>query len=85
MKMNLNYKIYRVEFAHSCILLKIVYFMVSKHVFHKKKLKFQWTEILLFISEVLLVIKILANYVVVFYLLETSDIVMLVVTKCDKH
>lgn len=43
------------------------------------------TEVLDFINEVLLVVRILANYVVVFYVSESSDMVLLIVTKCDKH
>lgn len=49
------------------------------------QLKNELTKVLDFINEVLLVVRILANYVVVFYVSESSDMVLLIVTKCDKH
>lgn len=49
------------------------------------QLKNELTEVLDFINEVLLVVRIFANYVVVFYVSERSDMVLLIVTKCDKH
>lgn len=54
-------------------------------MFFINQLKNELTEVLDFINEVLLVVRILANYVVVFYVSESSDMVLLIVTKCDKH
>lgn len=61
-------------------------------VFHSKgrcfssnyRLKNDLTEVLDFINEVLLVVRILANNVV-FYVSQSSVMVLLIVTKCDKH
>lgn len=63
-----------------------VFYSKGKCFSSNNQLKNELTKVLDFINnEVLLVVRILANYVVVFYVSESSDMVLLIVTKCDKH